>query len=167
MSAIGKEGDEYGFKSLLTPELVSFVKEQGTHDKEKQRKVLRIAKLDELKKDPDSIVSSKTKELEEIVLANPNKLIEDEIKMVQRLRIETSLSPRVIRYSLRTGRVSVYWNASTISKKDAEKWAIACPPNDVRKRQSVKSWLKGREISMDDVKRELRDNGIPYGEWWL
>lgn len=163
----GTKGNEYGFKSLLTPELASLVKEHGTHDKEKQRKVLRVSRLEELTKDSDPLISSEAKELERIVRANPSRLIEDEAKMVQRLGIETHLDPRVIRFSLRTGRVSVYWNATTTNNIDAEKWAIACPPNDVGKRRKVKSWLNKRGSTLADTKQELREKGIPFDEWWI
>jgi hypothetical protein len=163
----GKKGDEYGFKSLIPPKLASFVKENGSHDVEKQRKVLRISKLEELTKDSNPLISSKAKELERITKASPSKLIEDEIKMVQRLGIETSLEPRVIRFSLRTGRVSVYWSASTASRRDDEIWAITCPPNDIKKRRIVRKWLKERNSTIDDTKRKLRKNNIPYDEWWI
>jgi hypothetical protein len=162
----GKKGDEYGFRSLLTSKLADFIKEQGTHDKEKQRKVLRFSKLEELAKNPDSVISSKAKELERIIQSNPSRLIEDEIKMVRRLGIETNLNPRVIRHSLRTGRVSVYWQAVTSSMKDAEKWAIVSPPNDMKKRRGVKSWLKNRAATLDETKQELKERGILFDEWW-
>jgi len=96
-----------------------------------------------------------------------SRLADDEIKVAHRLSIKTHSTPMVIRYSLRTGRISVYWKIKTTNKVDDVKWAIACPPNDIRKRNIVKTWLKKHESIIDSAKQELEEKGISYDEWWF
>ena len=85
-----------------------------------------------------------------------NKLINDEKKLAEDLGFKISLDPRGVSYYPRTGRVSVSWVAATESMDDTIRWAMECPPNEIRKKQLVESWLRKTAESWID-KRPLRD----------
>ncbi|MFW9864420.1 MAG: hypothetical protein ACFFET_19195, partial [Candidatus Thorarchaeota archaeon] len=163
----GSKSEDYDFKSKLTTGLIEFIKDQGTYKKAKQRIVLRMGELQKLALDSNPEISTKAKKLERIILENPSKLMNDEANMMKKkLGINITFSQERIRYSLRTGRVSVSWIAKTATAKDTEKLAILCPPNDVRKKRAVRSWLLKRESKLNETIRKLRMRGIPFDEWW-
>jgi len=139
----------------------------GTYKPEKKRIVLTMGELKALTLDSDSEKSARAKKLERIIQDNPSRLMQDEANMAEKkLRIEIVFNQERIRYSLRTGRVSVSWNALTATIQDTEKLAILCPPNDVRKKHRVRLWLLKRGSKLDDSAHELRMLGIPFEEWW-
>ena len=166
----GIKEEKYGFESLISSDIVDFIKNRGddeNHPRGEPRKFIYVTELQEIAKAQDSEKSERilAEELHSIVYANPSKLIEDEARMAERLGIEVSVNPRKIRYSPRTGRVSVYYECQTSGVEAAEKFAIICPPNDVRKRTQVKNWIRQRNL--DSTIKEIEKQGIPYNKWWL
>lgn len=74
-------------------------------------------------------------------MANPCKLIYDEVELAKSLGIEIDLHPNRVNIFEETGRVSVQWVARTIGYDAAIRWALLAPPNDKRKRASVLKWI--------------------------
>jgi len=132
-----KEG-KHGFESLISPDIVEFIKSQGvdeSHPRGEPKKYINVAKLQEITKAQDSKETDRmlAEKSHSIVYSNPSKLIQDEAKMAERLGIDVSVNPRKIRYYPETGRISVYWECQTSGVKAAKKFAIICPPNDEKK----------------------------------
>jgi hypothetical protein len=75
-----------------------------------------------------------------IVLANPPKLLEDEVDLCSSLGIKIRYNPIVINL-FDTGRVSVTWQATTASLTDGINWALQALPHDKRKRIQVMRFL--------------------------
>jgi hypothetical protein len=127
-----------------------------------------MGELQELARDSNPEILAKAKRIERIILDNPSKLMNDEANMLEmKLGIDITFSQDRIRYSIRTGRVSISWIAKTATAKDTEKLAILCPPNDVRKKRAVRTWLLKRGPKLDESIQELRMLGFPFEEWWM
>ena len=103
---------------------------------------MSFEKKTRLQSDANPAVSQAAKNIIKAVLETTNNLIEDEKRIAESLGIEISLSPSVVKYFERTGRVTVKWVATTMSKEDALRWAEICSPNDVRKRDAVRDWQR-------------------------
>ncbi|MFW9804919.1 MAG: hypothetical protein ACFFFC_19845, partial [Candidatus Thorarchaeota archaeon] len=140
---VDKQKEKYEFESEIGLPEVELVKDRGT----KQRGLvpksyLSTKSLKNLQDDNDSAISEAVGNLVKVVNESTNKLINDERKLAEDLGFKICLYPRGVSYYPRTGRVSVSWVAVTESLDDTIRWAMECPPNDVRKKQTVESWLR-------------------------
>ncbi|MHA3964594.1 MAG: hypothetical protein AM325_013770 [Candidatus Thorarchaeota archaeon SMTZ1-45] len=154
---VDKQREKYEFESEIGLAEVEVVKEEGKKLKGLVPKsILTIRHLEDLQYDDNSDISKATKSLLKVVNESTNHLINDETRLAESLGFEITVNPQHVSYYPRTGRVSVSWVAATSSKDDTIRWAMECPPNDIRKKQVVERWLrKTAENWMD--KRPLRD----------
>ena len=154
---VDKQKEKYEFESDVGLSEVKLVKEEGKKLKGLVPKsILTIRKIGDLQYNDNSDVSKAAKSLLEVVSGSSNHLINDETRLAESLGFEINVNPQNVSYYPRTGRISVSWVAATSSKDDTIRWAMECPPNDIRKKQVVERWLrKTAENWMD--KRPLRD----------
>ncbi|MDF1539709.1 MAG: hypothetical protein P1Q69_12485 [Candidatus Thorarchaeota archaeon] len=154
---VDKQKEDYNFKSEIGAAEVELVKERGRKLKGLiPKSILTIRQLEDLQDDNDPAIREAAKSLVKVVNDSTNNLISDEKRLAEALGFEISLYPRNVSYYPRTGRVSVSWVAATDSIDDTIRWAIECPPNDVRKKQAVETWLR-RTAENWTNKRPLRD----------
>ena len=166
----GTKNNRNGFESLITPEIVKFIKNHAkdeSHPRAEPKKFISVEKLQEITNAQDSTKSDRllAEKLLSVVHSNPSKLIGDEARMAERLRIDVSVNPRKIRYYPKTGRVSVYWECQTSGVQEAEKFGVICPPNDVKKRNQVRDWIHQRNL--ESTLKEIEEQGISYEKWWM
>jgi hypothetical protein len=142
----GDKTEDYEFKSPLTPKAIEFIKRHGTKNEGLvERRTLSVEKLQKLQLHKIQNESKAAKRILDTVIANPNRLLDDEHDLAESLGIGVRKTPREIRFYEKSGRVSVRWQARTSTKADTEKWAERCPPNDVKKRKQVEDWLRKRK----------------------
>ena len=140
---VDKQKEKYEFESEIGPSEVKVVKGEGRRLRGLVPKsTLTIRELEDLQYDDNSDISRTAESLLKVVNESTNHLINDETRLAESLGFEINVSPRNVSYYPRTGRVSVGWVATTSSKDDTIKWAMECPPNDVRKKQTVEKWLR-------------------------
>lgn len=151
-------------ESEISPEHISFLKERGTPYRTKPIKYVPRGTLDELANSNDSEVARTTKSLLDIIKKNESNLMKDEKEIAKSFGFKTNTNFAQIRYSLQTGRVSVYWTTSTSGSHEAMKWGIVCPPNDVRKRNAVKEWIQKNPRKVLKAKHDLDTKQLPYDE---
>jgi len=140
---VDNKKERYEFESEIGLSEVSIIKEEGKKLRGLVPKsILTIRKLEDLQYDDNPDVSKAAKSLLKVINESTNHLINDETRLAESLGFEIAVNPQNVSYYPRTGRVSVGWSAVTSSKDDAIRWGIECPPNDVRKKQSVERWLR-------------------------
>ncbi len=154
---INKQREKYEFHSEIGFAEVEVVKKRGKKLKGLiPKSILTIRQLEDLQDDQNSVIAEAAKKLVKVVNESANNLINDETRLTESLGIMIEVYPQNVSYYPRTGRVSVSWAAATDSIDDTIRWAMECPPNDIRKKQSVERWLrKTAEKWMD--KRPLRN----------
>ncbi len=166
--AAGKENTEkYGIKSEINPEHISLLEQEGKTHRATSRKYIHRGALQELSTSENGDVSTTAKELLDIIYNYESNLMNDERKMTENLGIQTNSNFEQIRYSPKTGRVSVYWSTATTGSHEAMKWGITCPPNDVQKRNAVKEWIQNNPRKLMKARKELYHEGLPFDEWWV
>jgi hypothetical protein len=154
---VDKQKEKYEFESEIGLAEVEVAKEEGKKLKGLVPKsILTIRQLEDLQYDDDSGISKAAKSLLKVVNESTNHLINDETRLAESLGFEITVNPQHVSYYPRTGRVSVSWVAATSSKDDTIKWAMECPPNDIRKKQVVEKWLRKTAENWID-KKPLRD----------
>jgi len=142
---IEEDKNSYGFQSVITAEEVKLVRDQGKSVTGLVDHIyLAYGAVDHLQKSDDQSLSKAAKKIVRAISDYPNNLIEAEKKIAESLGIEITLSPQNVKFFPKSGRLTVKWTASTTRKEDAERWAEICPPNDVRKRDEVESWIRER-----------------------
>ncbi|MHA2405958.1 MAG: hypothetical protein ACXACH_04320 [Candidatus Hermodarchaeia archaeon] len=143
----GVKAKKYSFKSKLSRKDVKLISTLGkatqiSFGTDEVRKVIRLiwGDLKRLASSERKSLANDANELRKIVLANPPKLLEDEVELCNSLGIEIRYNPIVINVFC-TGRVSVTWQATTASIADGINWALQALPHDKRKRIEVKRFL--------------------------
>ena len=105
--------------------------------------------------------------LYDIVFQNPNRLIMGEKHIVEKLGIKVRCVPVSVFYHGKTGRVSVAWVIHTASAEEAMKLAMIAPPNDVKKREIIRDWLRSIPEDVKRVQAELVRSGVEVRKWWI
>lgn len=136
---------------------ISFIKDNGRHDKKRGYIHLQLAeylKLDEKIK-PDIV-----KNIEAVISENRCKLIDDEASLAEKLGIEMRVYPECITLYEKTGRISIKWVATTCGAENTIKWYLIAPPHDVKKLGKVKEWMSLREEEVERIKGQLESDGM-------
>ena len=126
----------YGDKGYLT---------FGYADREFEVVQIRTEKLLEIAQTSNKHISSSALRLLCNVFKNRSNLIDGERKICSRLGIGTRVESRTLTYYVDSGRLSSSWELCTRSLKDAMRWAILAPPNDVFKRNGVQEFIQTRQ----------------------
>jgi hypothetical protein len=154
---VDKQKENYDFESEIRQAEVELVKEEGRKLKGLiPKSILTIRQLEDLQHDKNPIIADAAENLVDVVNKSTNNLIHGETKLARSLGYGIDVRPQNVAYYPRSGRVSVSWAAATDSIDDTIRWAIECPPNDVRKKQKVETWLRKRAETWMD-KKPLRD----------
>jgi hypothetical protein len=156
------------FVSDITNEHTSFIKKYGTDVEglvEKTR--LPIGLLTELKESDNPLESRVAHELLDIVENNQNNLISDEVSVARSFGLTVRMYPSAIKYSHRTGRVSVKTQAETVDIDSAIQWGMIAPPDDNNKRESVRDWLNENKHRVREQVQRLEEMKIHINQWWI
>lgn len=143
----GPKSEKYSFVSKIGQKHLAIISKFGSQTQRsfgnnQSRKVIRLI-WGHLRTIADSEMKGfahDAKVLQKVVLANPPKLMRDEVALCKSLGIEISNNPVVLNL-FETGRVSVTWHATTASTTDGIKWALQALPHDLRKRIKVEKFL--------------------------
>ncbi|TFF84811.1 hypothetical protein EU524_00200 [Candidatus Thorarchaeota archaeon] len=159
----------YQFQTSLSSDEVQLIKDRGIRwsgDFEGEKNI-PLGLIDALKKDSDSHVSEVANRLEESIMKNRNRLIDDERDLHADLGIEVTVKPVEITLYELSGRVSVKWEAKTSSAESTIRLAILCPPNHPEKEVALKKWLSTRKP--EDIQRvleEIENEGFDVSNDW-
>jgi hypothetical protein len=107
------------------------------------------------------------KRLYDTVYANPNKLVEIEKTIIEKLGIKVRHGPASIYYHKKSQSVSVAWICHTKGADEAMALAMIAPPNDVLKRSTMKEWIKDNPKDAERVLSRLKQDDIEVQQWWL
>ena len=152
---IKDDQNKFGFQSKVGNNEIDLVKEFGGHTEGLvEQRVVSYLQLADLQEHDDSKVAQSARKLISVIDANRSNLIDDERDIAESLGIKITVRPDMVRYYPTSEKLSVRWNASTASKDDTIRWADKCPPNDVRKRNEVESWL-----------RKIAEKWLDENEW--
>ena len=91
----------------------------------------------------------------------------DEERITSIIGIKIVTTPDQIRYFTKTGRVSVSWQARTANSIEAMKLAIIAPPNDVKKRNFLRGWLRSKSDEVEEICKYLAENNLEFRKWWV
>ena len=161
----GNKKDRYNFATDIEEQQVELIKQYGKWQNKcwslSWGKLVKLAELDK------GETANIAKRLKNIVLKNPNRLINDEAVMARSLGINIGSKPYMIRLYPKTGRVSVAWQARTQGIKETIKLGILAPPNDSKNRKLVRELLRNRSDEVEAAIAEIIDNGFDYQRWWV
>lgn len=166
----GKKADEYGFRSKISHEEIEFIKSHGQKKDlifsrpEYPTSAIRLrwGALEQLTDSEDPQIEYLAKQLKSTVIENPSILLEDELRICESLGVTVNHYPVKISYFLKTGRISVSWQAQTALKEDAMRLGLMAPPNDVKKNVAFKQWMLTESDILRKVVERLRTEGINY-----
>jgi len=154
---------EYVFKSVIADDHLSLFEKYGTHNEEdlkngfKEEFHMTSRTLEELIQSKNPKVSSPAKELEEIVLSNSSKLLNDEIEALCRVGVHANQRLLKLTYHVESSRVSISFRGKIYRKKDVMRTALIMPPDDICKRAKVEEWMNLRPKLRRETERELAD----------
>jgi hypothetical protein len=152
---IKDDQNKFGFQSKVGNNEINLVKEFGGHTEGLvEQRVVSYLQLADLQEHDDSKVAQSARKLISVINANRSNLVDDERNIAESLGIKITVRPEMVRYYPTSEKLSVRWNAITASKDDTIRWADKCPPNDVRKRNEVESWL-----------RKIAEKWLDENEW--
>ncbi|NHI83568.1 MAG: hypothetical protein EAX81_04640 [Candidatus Thorarchaeota archaeon] len=160
----GDKTEIYGIEPKVGRKEINLIIEEGK--REKHSWVLNYGKLEELRQSDSDNLRHIADSLWNIVYENPNRLVEDEIRIVRKLGVNYNAKPYTIRYHERSGRVSVAWTAEPESVLESIKLAMIAPSNDVIKRQIMRDLIANHPKYMRRALRQFEKNGIEVYQWW-
>ncbi len=152
----GRQDAKYRLTPKLDDNQISFIRENGRHDKKRGYVHLQLAEY--LKAD-DKSKTDIVKSFEREVSENRCNLLDDEASLAQNLGIGVRVYPECITLYKETGRVSIKWVASTQNVENTIKWCLIAMPDDIRKRGLVQEWLAQRPDNAERVRKELESRG--------
>ncbi len=162
----GNKREKYHIASLVGMEEINLVRDYGdTHWKERQLIGISLTNLREMGGSEDEQIALAANSLLMAIHANPSALMNDEIKLLSRLKINAHPYPKDIVYSNRTGRFSVNWTTYVFKNEDKMRWALLCPPNDKVKREKVAEWVQDNQDLAIEVKEQLQSEGQRIVNW--
>ncbi|MDF1537437.1 MAG: hypothetical protein P1Q69_00835 [Candidatus Thorarchaeota archaeon] len=157
----GREGIPYGFESKISDRCVNLLKShEYTKIDSKGNHRITIRNLDTLLQNDNPEIAAIAEEIMSAVFNFPCNLILDEKEIAERADIKVNEVPREVRYYPKTGKVTVAWVARTASVDDTIRWALLCPPNDVRKKFKVEKFLEKRKDAVERIMNELKSEGF-------
>ncbi|MHA1577186.1 MAG: hypothetical protein ACTSU3_07480 [Candidatus Thorarchaeota archaeon] len=160
----GIKREKYHIAPLVGMEEINLVRDHGdTHWMERQLIGISPTKLREIAESKDERIAAIANSLLMAIYANQSALMNDEIKLLRRLKINAHPYPKDIVYSNRTGRFSVNWTAYVFKNEDKMRWALLCPPNDIIKRKKVAKWVRENQDLSIEVKEQLHRQGHKIG----
>ena len=163
----GNKGEKYGFVSSLGFEEKALIKRHGRREAGNAKSVaLSWGELENLRHDSDADTARIGENLERIARSSPNRLIEDEVRLVQSLGVKMEVNPSVIRFYSGSGRVTVTWQARTIGMEETLKLGIIAPPNDEQKREKMRVLMHSHPTEMSDALEDLEKRQVEFVRWW-
>ncbi len=153
----GRQDEKYGVAPKLNASQVSFIKENGRHDK--KRGYIHLQLTDYLKAEEES-KTEVVKSFKEVVSENRCKVLDDEAGLAENLGIGVRIYPECITLYEGTGRVSIKWVATTQDAENTIRWCLIAMPDDIRKRGLVQDWLAERPDDVERVRRQLEHRGL-------
>ncbi|MGY5852368.1 MAG: hypothetical protein RTU92_02245, partial [Candidatus Thorarchaeota archaeon] len=155
----------YDKRPIIDQEMIDLIQEHGKPEKKSWKLTLR--QLTDLANDENVKIAAKAVEFIQRIFMNPSNLVLDECAIAESLGIKVLAVPYDIRYFRKSGRVSVAWSARTANSEEALKLAIIAPPNDVKKREILKRWIRSKLIDADKYWNEFVRKGFEIERWWL
>ena len=152
---------EYGFAPMISDNHLSLFEKYGTWNEEdlkngfKERIYLTPTTIEELTKSKNLDISSLAKELNEIILSNQSKLLNDEIEALHRTGVYANQRPMQISYHVESSRVSISRRGKIYRKMDVMRTALNMLPDDIRKSAKVEEWMSFWPNLRRAVEREL------------
>jgi hypothetical protein len=141
----------YGRVQLANEDHAYLIVEHGAFEEKRQCFRLGMGRLRELAESGKQPTSMMALEILSLIATNPSRLLEDERKVCSKRGIKTNVHPSYVRFYVRTGRVSLHWEAQTSSRKDVALWGLLALPNDVRKRRKFLEWMKENKDVVSDT----------------
>jgi hypothetical protein len=141
-----------GVDSKISPEQLEVVLRHGEtkyltfgHSDRKYEVVqIQTSSVIDLVRSSDQVLATTSTRLLYSIFKESNQLIRDERRICTRLGINTRIQPEILTYYVDTGRFSSSWVLYTSSLRDAMKWALKAPPNDVFKYSRVREFIESR-----------------------
>ena len=154
---------QYGLECKATEPHLDLVREFGTHKESSafgSRFELSGGSLKRLTRSNDPVTAKLASELKRIALENSSKLMEDERELLGEIGVKTaSYFVKVTLYE-GTGRLSTLWHGRTRDISDAMRVGILAPPDDNAKRLAVEEWIKAHPLKAQEVKAQLKMEGL-------
>jgi len=163
----GGKAEKYNFESKIGVKEKDFIKEYGRKERgNAESSSLSWGKLGELEIQSSDSISTTATKIKEIIYNNPNKLIIDEVDVVQEMGINVDVKPSEIKHYPKSDRVSVVWQAHTTGLKESIKLGIVIRPNDVVKEQKVREMiLKNPTLAKESI-HEFESKEVDFDRWW-
>ncbi|KXH77013.1 MAG: hypothetical protein AM326_05970 [Candidatus Thorarchaeota archaeon SMTZ-45] len=166
----GKKAGKYKFETLLSPEAMRFLAESDemkTLSKKEgyeriRERYITMGRLKRLKSElSNPEISQIATEILNTIKKYRNRLIDDEIRIIQKLGIMASLNPLRLSYHVNSGRVSINWGASIDDYSSKIRCALMIPPSHPEKaRTSMDFLLNQPQDEIMRVKIQLKDEGF-------
>ena len=150
---------EYPDSPELPTTMVDFLKRHGKQ--EQTCWVLSISKLRRL-----SARNRLAQDLVKQIETHTSNLIEDSVRVAQRLGVSMESKPCTVRYFNKTGKVTISWVARTGTIDDTIRLGIIAPPNDVKKRHVLKQIMMTKPRLVARTLRNLTKDDIAFDIWW-
>ncbi|MFW9888590.1 MAG: hypothetical protein ACFFER_10430 [Candidatus Thorarchaeota archaeon] len=161
------KSENYDFEPLATQEHADLVSEFGIlkeSDCFEGIYGLTIGRLKKLTSHPDDRIAQTAQSLYDVAINTESELLNDEIDGLGSLSIEAKPYLVKVNFSEKTGRLSSLWHASTLTKDDAMRTAILCPPEDIRKYSDVRLWMMSEDDLKNRVRTQIREEGQMTGD---
>jgi len=152
---------EYGLKSEVTDDHLSLIEKYGTRKEIdskngfKEEIYLTPTAIEELIRSKNPDISSLAKELNQIILSNQSKLLNDEIEALCRTGVYANQKIMKISYHIESSRVSISRRGKIYRKRDVMRTALNMLPDDIRKSTKVKEWMSCWPKLRKAVEKEL------------
>jgi hypothetical protein len=163
----GDKTERWDFEPQVGLDETNLIKEYGRKASGNAESwALSWGKLSKLAEDPNDLIAHTADSLQQAIHNNPNRLMDDEAKIIREMGIDIEVKPSDVRYYPRTGRVSVVWQAYTTGTKEAIKLGIVTSPNDINNREKVRKMITNNSRETEEAIVDLRNKGIEFKKWW-
>lgn len=160
----GDKREAYDFEPIVYGKEIEFIKREGNPYDEGW--TLAWGHLKKLTKISNKKIARIALSIKKKIQQNPNNLVRDMKEVAGFLGVELAVSPAIIRYLKKTGRVTVAWYAKTKTIDEMIKLGLIAPPNDIKKRTILKDFLWDKIDRVLEIKTMLDEQQIVTSDWW-
>ncbi len=150
--------EEYNGWEKATSKHALFVKAHGVRTESElfgKHTRLTSGMLDDLTQSTNPTIAENALSLKETIFKNQPRLMVDERSGLETFGVKTNDYFVYVTHFEKTGRLSALWHYQTSSYLDAMRIGLSCPPDDIRKKYAVESWMNTRPDDKERIAREL------------